>query len=59
MDALSNGYRVILLDDCCRGVDLKDIEKTKNNIMMNNGVIVESSKVSIYIHFPFSKIGYI
>ena len=46
VDALANGYRVILIDDCCRGVDMRDIEKTKNNVMMNNGVIVESTKVS-------------
>jgi nicotinamidase-related amidase len=45
IDALANGYRVTLIDDCCRGVDMKDIEKTKNTVTFNNGVIVDSSKV--------------
>ncbi|KAK6636893.1 hypothetical protein RUM43_010557 [Polyplax serrata] len=49
VDALANGYRVILVDDCCRGVDIRDIEKTKNNVMMNNGVIVESAKVKAMV----------
>lgn len=45
-DALSIGYRTILIDDCCRGVDLNDIEKTKNNVVKNHGVIVQSNEVS-------------
>lgn len=51
-DALSIGYRTILIDDCCRGVDLNDIEKTKNTVVKNHGVIVQSSEVNfkfIYI----------
>jgi len=44
-DALASGYRTILIDDCSRGVDLKDIEKTKNIVTSNNGVIVDSSQV--------------
>jgi exosome complex component RRP4 len=44
-DALAIGYRTILIDDCSRGVDLKDIEKTKNTVTSNNGVIVDSSQV--------------
>lgn len=44
-DALSIGYRTILVDDCCRGVDLNDIEKTKNNVIKNHGVIVQSNEV--------------
>ncbi|XP_066999807.1 uncharacterized protein Naam [Anabrus simplex] len=44
-DSLASGYRTILIDDCCRGVDLHDIEKTKNNVTSNNGVIVDSSQV--------------
>lgn len=45
VDALSIGYRTILLDDCCRGVDLEDIEKTKKNVISNHGVIVNSNLV--------------
>lgn len=53
-DALSIGYRTILIDDCCRGVDLNDIEKTKNNVIKNHGVIVQSNEVNknqIYLLF--------
>jgi hypothetical protein len=46
VDALSIGYRTILIDDCCRGVDLVDIEKTKNTVINNHGVIVNSNEVS-------------
>lgn len=40
-----SGFRTILLDDCCRGVDLLDIEKTKENILENNGLIATSEEV--------------
>lgn len=49
MDALAIGYRTILLDDCSRGVDLADIEKTKNTVVTNNGVIVNSSQVKAMV----------
>lgn len=49
IDALSAGYRVILIDDCCRGVDLVDIEKTKQTVISSNGVIVHSNEVCTYI----------
>lgn len=45
-DALSIGYRTILIDDCCRGVDLNDIENTKNSVVKNHGVIVQSQEVN-------------
>ncbi|CAH1402587.1 unnamed protein product [Nezara viridula] len=44
-DALSIGYRTILIDDCCRGVDLADIEKTKNTVLNQFGVIVNADQV--------------
>ncbi|RZC14224.1 uncharacterized protein BDFB_008702, partial [Asbolus verrucosus] len=44
-DAITSGYRTVLLDDCCRGVDLLDIEKTKNFIRENHGLVVDSSEV--------------
>lgn len=46
LDALSIGYRTILIDDCSRGVDLNDIEKTKQTVMSSSGVIVNSNQVS-------------
>lgn len=45
-DALSIGYRTILIDDCCRGVDLNDIEITRNSVIKDHGVIVQSNEVS-------------
>lgn len=45
---MSAGYRTILIEDCCRGVDLKDIEHTNNTLLENNGVIVQSREVLIF-----------
>lgn len=45
VDAISSGYRTILLDDCCRGVDLKDIERLKETVNSKHGVIVTSKQV--------------
>lgn len=45
IDSLSAGYRTVLIDDCCRGVDLQDIETTKENVLNNHGVIVHSKEV--------------
>lgn len=44
-DSLSAGYRTILLDDCSRGIDAKDIEKTKSLTIENHGVVINSSQV--------------
>ncbi|XP_076161856.1 nicotinamidase-like [Ptiloglossa arizonensis] len=49
VDALKSGYRTILIDDCSRGVDLVDIEKTKATVIANNGVIVNSNQVKAMI----------
>lgn len=45
-DSLSAGYRTVLIDDCCRGVDMQDIEATKEGILGNHGIIVQSKEVS-------------
>lgn len=45
MDALSVGYRTILIDDCCRGTNFQDIEQTKNSVINNHGVVVNSNEV--------------
>jgi nicotinamidase-related amidase len=45
IDALSSGFRTVLIDDCCRGVDLQDIETTKESILSDHGVIVQSHEV--------------
>ena len=49
MDALTLGYRVILIEDCARGVDLKGIEATRTSVWNNHGVIVTSDKVKAMV----------
>lgn len=49
IDSLTSGYRTILVDDCIRGVDLADIDKTKNAVLDKSGVIVSSSEVMAMI----------
>lgn len=44
-DAIENGYRTIMLDDCCRGIDLKGIEDIKQKIVSKNGVVATSREV--------------
>lgn len=45
VDAITSGYRTILLDDCCRGVDLKGIDSLKETVTSTNGVIITSQQV--------------
>jgi len=45
VDALSAGYRTILIDDCCRGTDVHDIEHTKEKVNTSDGVIVHTNQV--------------
>lgn len=49
VDALSAGYRTILIDDCCRGVDLRDIESVKGKVNSSYGVIVHSDEVKAMV----------
>ncbi|KAL1462434.1 hypothetical protein WDU94_014268, partial [Cyamophila willieti] len=49
IDALSIGYRTVLIDDCCRGVDLEDIEKTRKTVLDNHGVCVQSDEVKAMV----------
>lgn len=49
IDALSIGYRTILIDDCCRGVDLDDIERTRSNVLESHGVCVKSDEVKAMV----------
>ncbi|CAK1545379.1 unnamed protein product [Leptosia nina] len=44
-DALAIGYRSVLVEDACRGVDLSDMQRTKSTILGNNGLIVTSEDV--------------
>ncbi|XP_022202218.1 nicotinamidase [Nilaparvata lugens] len=49
LDALNIGYRTVLVEDCCRGVDLLDIEKTKNALTEKHCVIVNSNQVKAMV----------
>lgn len=45
IDAISSGYRTVLVDDCCRGVDLKDIEHIKHSVVESSGIVVHTKEV--------------
>lgn len=49
MDSLASGYRTVLIEDGARGVDLIDIEKTREQIISSHGVIVDSSEVKAMV----------
>ncbi|XP_038221237.1 uncharacterized protein LOC119839111 [Zerene cesonia] len=44
-DALGIGYRAVLVEDACRGVDLADMQRTKGAILAGHGLIVSSQDV--------------
>jgi len=39
------GFRTILIEDCCRGIDPDGIKRTKKSIVDHNGAIVQSADV--------------
>lgn len=45
LHALEHGYRTILIEDACRGVDDIDIEKMKERLISNHGVVTSSENV--------------
>ena len=47
------GFRTILVDDCSRGINMKDIEATKEKIKENNGCVIHSSEVLKIIVFIY------
>jgi nicotinamidase/pyrazinamidase len=44
-DGLSLNYRVIYIEDACKGVDLKDIEEQKRKLVNHGAVMVNSKQV--------------
>ena len=44
--SLEFGYRTILIDDACRGVDMSNILDTRDKLAENNAVVVHSSQVT-------------
>ena len=47
MDGLSLNYRVVYIEDACRGVDVKDIEAQKKNLLNHGALMVNSKQVNI------------
>lgn len=45
LDGLQLGYALAVIDDCCRGVSMPNIEKTKKLICENGGLITNSHDV--------------
>lgn len=45
-DGLSLNYRVIYVEDACRGVDAKDIEDQKKRLISHGALMVNSKQVS-------------
>ena len=45
MDGLNLNYRVIFIEDACRGVDIKDIEDQKKKLINHGALIVNSKQV--------------
>ena len=50
-DAQDLGYRVILVEDACKGINQEKVEETIQIIKENNGVVINSREV---IHEPVS-----
>ncbi|WAQ99391.1 hypothetical protein MAR_023764 [Mya arenaria] len=44
LHALEHGFRTVLVDDACKGVDAKGIEETKRKLVDSGGIIVHSSQ---------------
>ena len=45
LDAIDHGFRVVALDDACRGVDLKKIDEMKKNLQDKGAIVVNTCKV--------------
>ncbi|XP_012266017.2 nicotinamidase-like [Athalia rosae] len=42
LDGLRQGYRLAVIEDCCRGVDPADIQETRRTIEDNGGLLTDS-----------------
>ncbi|XP_052278204.1 nicotinamidase-like isoform X2 [Dreissena polymorpha] len=47
--SLEHGFRTILVEDACRGVDVKAIEETKQKLLDSGAIIVKSSQVNAIV----------
>lgn len=49
LDGLGLGYRVALIENCCRGIDNADMAKARRIITDEGGLILKDSQVRPYI----------
>lgn len=49
LDGLRLGYRLAVIDDCCRGVNPNDITAAKASITKNGGLIASSDRVLSFV----------
>lgn len=51
MHAIENNYRTALVEDACRGVNEKEIERQRTVLNKNGCIFIESNVVSRKIDF--------
>ena len=47
-DAQDLGYRVILVEDACKGINPEKVEETIQKIKENNGLVINSKEVTMF-----------
>ena len=47
-DAQDLGYRVILVEDACKGINPEKVEETIQRIKENNGLVINSKEVTMF-----------
>ena len=47
-DGLSLNYRVIYVEDACRGVDNKDIDEQKRKLVSQGAIMINSKQVGLF-----------
>lgn len=44
---MDHGFRVVALDDACRGVDIEKIDEMKKSLQEKGAIIISTCKVSL------------
>jgi hypothetical protein len=44
-------YRIIIIDDACKGVDVDDIASTKKQLINKGAIIINSKQVLAYYNY--------
>ncbi len=47
-DALTLNYRVVIIEDACRGVDKESIKRQKSSLINRGALIVDSKQVRLF-----------